>query len=273
MQERAKLLCSFFSFFFCRSPVLLCILAKPHHTGCHLLWSLHQPGSKLSPLAISTPMCNWLLDFLTNRPQSMKVRNTISISLSIRSPQGCVMGPLLFRLLTRLLRCICLKPHHKVCRWCNSGGSHSRQWPVLKRGGEVAGGLVLWELPDPECRDILYNSHVSSPLSNSSSPNLWSGHRADLRGQGSWQFFGLHNSLSATWTKSVANLMDWLWQSPFLMAKKHRGGNGLWVSFGWDPFTSANVITHTGSGHVNCPKGDNSPRLTSISPPQPHMCD
>lgn len=35
--------------------------------------------NKLSPLAISIPMCNWLLDFLTNRLQSVRVGDTISL--------------------------------------------------------------------------------------------------------------------------------------------------------------------------------------------------
>ncbi|KAK0155262.1 putative RNA-directed DNA polymerase from transposon BS [Merluccius polli] len=58
--------------------------------------------SKLAPLGLNTPLCNWLLDFLTDRPQSVRVgRNTSSvISLSTGSPQGCVLSPLLFTLMT-----------------------------------------------------------------------------------------------------------------------------------------------------------------------------
>ena len=58
--------------------------------------------SKLVPLGLGTPMCNWLLDFLTDRPQSVRVGNNTSntISLSTGSPQGCVLSPLLFTLMT-----------------------------------------------------------------------------------------------------------------------------------------------------------------------------
>ena len=58
--------------------------------------------NKLSPLGLSTPLCNWLLDFLTNRPQSVRVgqNNSSAISLSTGSPQGCVLSPLLFTLMT-----------------------------------------------------------------------------------------------------------------------------------------------------------------------------
>uniref|UniRef100_A0A4W6DNS9 Reverse transcriptase domain-containing protein n=1 Tax=Lates calcarifer TaxID=8187 RepID=A0A4W6DNS9_LATCA len=57
---------------------------------------------KLGPLGFSTPLRNWLIDFLTDRPQSVRVgQNTSSvITLSTGSPQGCVLSPLLFTLMT-----------------------------------------------------------------------------------------------------------------------------------------------------------------------------
>ena len=58
--------------------------------------------SKLAPLGFSTHLCNWLLDFLSHRPQSVRLGNNVSsvISLSTGSPQGCVLSPLLFTLMT-----------------------------------------------------------------------------------------------------------------------------------------------------------------------------
>ena len=57
---------------------------------------------KLGHLGLGTPLCNWLLDFLTNRTQSVRVNNNSSsvISLNTGSPQGCVLSPLLFTLMT-----------------------------------------------------------------------------------------------------------------------------------------------------------------------------
>ncbi|KAK3574354.1 hypothetical protein QTP86_005145 [Hemibagrus guttatus] len=57
---------------------------------------------KLSLLGLNTSLCNCILDFLTGRPQSVRIRNSFSsiITLSTGAPQGCVLSPLLFTLLT-----------------------------------------------------------------------------------------------------------------------------------------------------------------------------
>uniref|UniRef100_A0A9J7YNX0 Reverse transcriptase domain-containing protein n=1 Tax=Cyprinus carpio carpio TaxID=630221 RepID=A0A9J7YNX0_CYPCA len=51
---------------------------------------------------INTSLCNWLLDFLTGRPQAVWVGSNTSstITLNTGAPQGCVLSPLLFTLLT-----------------------------------------------------------------------------------------------------------------------------------------------------------------------------
>ncbi len=58
--------------------------------------------NKLHLLGINNSLCNWILDFLTGRPQSVRVgHNTSSTTtLSTGAPQGCVLSPLLFTLLT-----------------------------------------------------------------------------------------------------------------------------------------------------------------------------
>ncbi|KAL0183386.1 hypothetical protein M9458_022761, partial [Cirrhinus mrigala] len=58
--------------------------------------------NKLNLLGLNTSLCNWILDFLTGRPQSVRVgHNTLSTTtLSTGAPQGCVLSPLFFTLLT-----------------------------------------------------------------------------------------------------------------------------------------------------------------------------
>ena len=57
---------------------------------------------KLDQLGLNTSLCNWLLDFLSERPQAVRVSNnsSSSITLSTGAPQGCVFSPLLFTLPT-----------------------------------------------------------------------------------------------------------------------------------------------------------------------------
>ncbi|KAK1791082.1 hypothetical protein P4O66_002119 [Electrophorus voltai] len=57
---------------------------------------------KLSLLGLNTSLCNWILDFLTGRLQSVRIRSSTSntTTLSTGAPQGSVLSLLLFTLLT-----------------------------------------------------------------------------------------------------------------------------------------------------------------------------
>ena len=52
---------------------------------------------KLETLGLNPALFNWVLDFLTGRPQVVKVGNNISTSLTLNTgaSQGCVLSPLL----------------------------------------------------------------------------------------------------------------------------------------------------------------------------------
>ena len=57
--------------------------------------------NKLGAIGISTPLCNWLLDLLTDSPQTLRVgKNSTETIMSTGVPQGCVLSPLLFTLMT-----------------------------------------------------------------------------------------------------------------------------------------------------------------------------
>ncbi len=57
---------------------------------------------KLSDLGLNISLCDWIQDFLTARPQVVKVGQftSNSITLNIGAPQGCVLSPLLYSLYT-----------------------------------------------------------------------------------------------------------------------------------------------------------------------------
>ena len=69
---------------------------------------------KLEVLGLNPTLCNWVLDFLTGRPQVVKVGNNISTSLTLNTgaPQGCMLSPLLYSLFTHAH----LQLNHQVSR-------------------------------------------------------------------------------------------------------------------------------------------------------------
>ncbi|KAK1796491.1 hypothetical protein P4O66_009531, partial [Electrophorus voltai] len=55
---------------------------------------------KLSLQGLNTSLCNWILDFLTGRPQSVRIGSSTSNTSTTGDPQGSILRPLLFTLLT-----------------------------------------------------------------------------------------------------------------------------------------------------------------------------
>ncbi len=57
---------------------------------------------KLSDLGLNSSLCDWIQDFLTGRPQVVKVGQftSNSITLNIGAPPGCVLSPLLYSIYT-----------------------------------------------------------------------------------------------------------------------------------------------------------------------------
>ena len=50
---------------------------------------------KIQSLGVPQSMCLWILDFLLNRPQVVKIGDNLSssVTLSTGTPQGCVLSP------------------------------------------------------------------------------------------------------------------------------------------------------------------------------------
>ncbi len=58
--------------------------------------------NELTDLGLNSSLCDWIQDFLTGRPQVVKVGQftSNSITLNVGAPQGCVLSPLLYSLYT-----------------------------------------------------------------------------------------------------------------------------------------------------------------------------
>ncbi len=109
-------------------------------------FSKQQLINKLNPLGLNNSLCNWILDFLTGRPQSVRVgHNTSSTTtLSTGAPQGRVLSPLLFTLLTH--DCTAKFSSNHIIKFADDTtvvGSYQQQWwNALQRGSGTAGWMV-----------------------------------------------------------------------------------------------------------------------------------
>ncbi len=58
--------------------------------------------TKLRDLGLNTTLCDWILNFLTGRPQAVRIGSTTSSTLTLNTsaPQGCMLSPLLYSLFT-----------------------------------------------------------------------------------------------------------------------------------------------------------------------------
>ncbi len=74
---------------------------------------------KLTDLGLNSSLCDWILHFLTGRPQVVKVGQftSNSISLNIGAPQGCVPSPLLYSLYTH--DCVCSHSSTSIVTFSN----------------------------------------------------------------------------------------------------------------------------------------------------------
>ncbi|KAK3525720.1 hypothetical protein QTP70_006752 [Hemibagrus guttatus] len=77
------------------------------------------PQHLIEKLSLNISLCNWILDFLTGRPQSVQIGNSISstTTLSTGAPQGCVLSSMLFTLLTH--DCAAMHSSNHIVKFVN----------------------------------------------------------------------------------------------------------------------------------------------------------
>ncbi len=96
-------------------------------------------------LGLKPSLCNWILDILTSRPQSVRVGRNTSSTTTLWYRCGCPTGlcaqPTALHAADSRLHCqVQLQIHHQVC---NSDRSHQKQrWNALQRGSDTAGRMV-----------------------------------------------------------------------------------------------------------------------------------
>ena len=75
---------------------------------------------RLGALGLNPALCNCVLDFLTCRPQVVKVANNTYTSLirNTGSPQGCMLNPLLYSLFIHV--CVATHASNSIIKFANN---------------------------------------------------------------------------------------------------------------------------------------------------------
>ncbi|KAI4874104.1 hypothetical protein NFI96_018126, partial [Prochilodus magdalenae] len=171
---------------------------------------------------------SYVLDFLTNRPQSVTIHNLTSSTtiLSTGSPQGCVLSPLLFTLLT--YDCSPIHPGCHIVKFAddtavigcitNSDESGYRQEVEHLEGWCRKNNLCINVKKTKEMIvDFRRGRHAHLPLHVGGSA---------VEVVSSYRYLGVHLSNNLTWSNNTSSLVRKAHQRLYFLRRLRRAGLG-----------------------------------------------
>ncbi|KAI3363457.1 hypothetical protein L3Q82_012067, partial [Scortum barcoo] len=192
--------------------------------------------TKLTDLGISSLMCNWLLDFLTSRPQHVRLDNHCSSTITINTgvPQGCVMSPFLYSLLT-----------HDDCRPADSSNTiikfadDTTVIGLIKDSDEAAYREEVDRLAEwCDTNNLLLNTGKTKELIVDFRRNADPHTPIHIKGMtvervNSFKFLGVHISEDLTWTTGCSKLVKKAHQRLFFLRtlRKNHLSSDILVNF------------------------------------------
>lgn len=190
---------------------------------------------KLTDLGISSLMCNWLLDFLTCRPQHVRLDNHCSsiITMNTGVPQGCVMSPFLYSLFTH--DCRPVDGSNTIIKFADD----TTVIGLIKDSNEAAYREEVDRLAEwCDTNNLLLNTEKTKELIVDFRRNADPHPPIHIKGTAvervnSFKFLGVHISEDLTWTTSCSKLVKKAHQRLFFLRtlRKNNLSSDILVNF------------------------------------------
>lgn len=192
-------------------------------------------------------MCNWILDFLTNRPQSVRIGNLSSSTLTLSTgvPQGCVLSPLLYSLFT--YDCIPLHGTNTIIKFADD----TTVVGLIKDNDETAyreeiQHLASWcannnlALNTKKTKELIVDFRRTRSVTHA--PVHIDG--AEVERVPSFKFLGVHISEDLTWTLNTSSLVKKAHQRLFFLRRLRKAHLSPQILGNFYPCAIESILTY-----------------------------
>uniref|UniRef100_A0A3B3BRH8 Reverse transcriptase domain-containing protein n=1 Tax=Oryzias melastigma TaxID=30732 RepID=A0A3B3BRH8_ORYME len=186
----------------------------------------HKLTHKLLCLGLHPTICDWLLDFLTGRPQSVRIgnRTSASITTNVGTPQGCVLSPILYTLFTH--DCAASHQDNTILKFADDTAVIGR----ITGGDEAAyrrevASLVTWCEDNNLTLNTDKTKEMIVDMRRERSPHQPLFIRGlEVERVSSFKYLGVHLSQDLTWTLNTTQLVKKAHQRLYFLRRLRKFG-------------------------------------------------